>query len=46
MNRSTFLHPHERHMGVMGSLADDMSFLRELAHAGKVAQGRFIARRN
>ncbi len=33
-------------MGVMGSLADDMSFLRELAHAGKVAQGRFIARRN
>lgn len=33
-------------MGVMGSLADDMSFLRDLAHAGTVAQGRFIARRN
>jgi SAM-dependent methyltransferase len=32
--------------GLMGTLAGDMTFLRELAHAGKVAQGRFIARRN
>lgn len=31
---------------LMGMLAGDMSFLRDLAHAGKVAQGRFIARRN
>jgi ubiquinone/menaquinone biosynthesis C-methylase UbiE len=30
---------------LMGMLAGDMSFLRDLAHAGKVAQGRFIARR-
>ena len=27
------------------SLAGEMEFLRTLAHAGKVAQGRFIARR-
>jgi ubiquinone/menaquinone biosynthesis C-methylase UbiE len=31
---------------LMGMLAGDMSFLRDLAHPGKVAQGRFIARRN
>ncbi|MBI4515601.1 MAG: methyltransferase domain-containing protein [Deltaproteobacteria bacterium] len=30
---------------VMGALAGEMMFIRELAHAGKVAQGRFIARR-
>ena len=29
---------------VMGALAGDMAFLQSLAHAGKVAQGRFIAR--
>jgi len=28
-----------------GSLAAEFSFLQELAHAGKVAQGRFVARR-
>jgi hypothetical protein len=33
-------------MGLMGTLAGDFALLRELAHAGKVAQGRFIARRN
>jgi ubiquinone/menaquinone biosynthesis C-methylase UbiE len=31
---------------VMGALAGEMAFLQELAHAGKVAQGRFIARRS
>ena len=31
---------------VMQSLAGEMGFLRDLAHAGKIAQGRFIARRN
>lgn len=30
---------------LMGMLAGEMQFIRELAHAGKVAQGRFIARR-
>jgi len=30
---------------VMQAIAGDFAFLRELAHAGKVAQGRFIARR-
>jgi SAM-dependent methyltransferase len=33
-------------MGLMGTLAGDFAFLQELAHAGKVAQGRFIARRS
>jgi len=33
-------------MELMQSLAADMSLLRDLAHAGKIAQGRFIARRN
>jgi hypothetical protein len=28
-----------------GALTGEMEFLRDLAHAGKVAQGRFIARR-
>ena len=31
---------------LMGMLGSDMSFLRDLAHASKVVQGRFIARRN
>jgi ubiquinone/menaquinone biosynthesis C-methylase UbiE len=30
---------------LLGVLATEMLFLRDLAHAGKVAQGRFIARR-
>jgi ubiquinone/menaquinone biosynthesis C-methylase UbiE len=30
----------------MQGLGGDMTFLRDLAHAGKIAQGRFIARRN
>jgi len=29
----------------MQALAGEMTFLRDLAHAGKVAQGRFVARR-
>lgn len=32
-------------MAVMEQLAAEMKFLQDLAHAGKVAQGRFIARR-
>lgn len=31
---------------LMRMMAGELAFLRELAHAGKVAQGRFIARRN
>ena len=30
---------------LMESLAAEMNFMRELAHAGKIAQGRFIARK-
>jgi ubiquinone/menaquinone biosynthesis C-methylase UbiE len=30
-------------MGMLEMLAGEMAFLRDLAHAGKVAQGRFIA---
>ena len=30
---------------VMNAIAGEFAFLRELAHAGKIAQGRFIARR-
>ena len=29
----------------MGALAGEMAFMQELAHAGKIAQGRFVARR-
>jgi hypothetical protein len=32
-------------MGVLQAVAGEFAFIRELAHAGKVAQGRFIARR-
>jgi ubiquinone/menaquinone biosynthesis C-methylase UbiE len=32
-------------VGVMGAMAGEMAFIRELAHAGKIAQGRFVARR-
>jgi SAM-dependent methyltransferase len=32
-------------VGLMGAMAKEMSFLQELAHAGKVAQGRFVARK-
>jgi ubiquinone/menaquinone biosynthesis C-methylase UbiE len=32
-------------MELAGALTRDMEFLRDLAHAGKVAQGRFIAKR-
>ncbi len=31
--------------GLMQSLATEMNFLRDLAHAGKIAQGRLIARK-
>jgi SAM-dependent methyltransferase len=31
---------------VMQAIAGEFAFIRELAHAGKVAQGRFIARRD
>ena len=30
---------------VMGAVAGEFAFLQELSHAGKIAQGRFIARR-
>jgi ubiquinone/menaquinone biosynthesis C-methylase UbiE len=30
---------------MLGAVAQEMSFIRELAHAGKVAQGRFIAKK-
>jgi ubiquinone/menaquinone biosynthesis C-methylase UbiE len=30
---------------LMGMLAGEMNFMRDLAHAGKIAQGRFIARK-
>ena len=32
-------------MPLMGALAGEMNFMRDLAHAGKIAQGRFIARK-
>ncbi len=32
-------------MAMMEAMAGEMTFLRELAHAGKVVQGRFIARK-
>ena len=31
---------------LMNALADEMAFARELAHAGKIAQGRFVAVRS
>ncbi|MFN8543580.1 MAG: class I SAM-dependent methyltransferase [Candidatus Binatia bacterium] len=31
---------------VMEAMAGEMQFIRDLAHAGKIAQGRFIARRS
>ena len=30
---------------LMESLAGEMNFMRELAHAGKIAQGLFVARK-
>jgi hypothetical protein len=30
----------------MRTIAGEFGFMRELAHAGKIAQGRFIAIRN
>jgi SAM-dependent methyltransferase len=33
-------------MEIMQTIAGEFAFIRELAHAGKVAQGRFIARRD
>jgi SAM-dependent methyltransferase len=32
-------------MALMESLGTEMNFMRDLAHAGKIAQGRFIARK-
>jgi hypothetical protein len=32
-------------MATMEMLAGEMTFLRDVAHAGKVAQGRFVARK-
>lgn len=32
-------------MALMGSLGGEMNFMRDLAHAGKIAQGRFIAKK-
>jgi hypothetical protein len=29
----------------LGAIGAEMQFLQELAHAGKIAQGRFIARK-
>jgi len=31
---------------LMGSLAGEMTFMQELAHAGKIAQGLFVARKH
>ena len=33
-------------MEMMGGLAKEMTFMQQLAHAGKIAQGRFVARKN
>jgi hypothetical protein len=30
---------------LMGAMGQEMGFMRDLAHAGKIAQGRFVARR-
>jgi hypothetical protein len=30
---------------LMESLGGEMNFMRDLAHAGKIAQGRFVARK-
>jgi hypothetical protein len=30
---------------LMGAMGEEMSFMRDLAHAGKIAQGLFIARK-
>ena len=30
---------------VLEALAGEMGFMQQLAHAGKIAQGRFVARR-
>ena len=32
-------------VGLLGSLAGEMKFMQELAHAGKIAQGLFVARK-
>ncbi len=32
-------------LDLMGAMAGEFAFMQELAHAGKIAQGRFIARR-
>ena len=32
-------------MDLMGAMGGEMVFMQELAHAGKIAQGRFVARR-
>jgi hypothetical protein len=32
-------------MALMQAMAGEMDFMRALAHAGKIAQGRFLARR-
>jgi hypothetical protein len=32
-------------MALMESLGAEMSFMRDLAHAGKIAQGRIVARK-
>ena len=33
-------------MDMLQAVAGEFAFTRELAHAGKLVQGRFIARRN
>jgi SAM-dependent methyltransferase len=32
-------------MALMGALGAEMSFMQDLAHAGKIAQGQFVARK-
>jgi SAM-dependent methyltransferase len=32
-------------MALMGAMGGEMNFMRDLAHAGKIAQGRFVARK-
>ncbi len=30
---------------MLGAMGAEMAFMQELAHAGKIAQGRFVARK-
>jgi len=32
-------------VNLMGAMGQEMVFMQQLAHAGKIAQGRFVARK-